>query len=81
VPVPAMAAVAGPRRLEESKSGVGWRGRREREVMPGEREELALRATGSTSSGRIGGMGVFRISWEYSLLRNECVPFQCKTEH
>jgi hypothetical protein len=38
-------------------------------------------ATRSTSSGRFGRTGGFRILGEYALLKNELVPFRAKTEH
>ena len=51
---------------------------RERETTRG---DGAGDGVGSTSSGRFGRTGAFRIYDEYSLLRNDLVPFHCITEH
>jgi hypothetical protein len=57
----------------------------ERMVRIGENGEKQLLFSpiglGSTSSGRFGRTGAFRICTEYSLPGNEAIPFHSETEH
>jgi hypothetical protein len=67
----------GVRAGRRDRGGENGENRRER----GDEIAFFFIGLGSTSSGRFGRMGAFRISIEYSLSGNEAIPFYSRTKH